>query len=371
MMRLLTALVRVFYTRKTRLMKKTFIWKNILLSILILLCAFGLSLIMQEVFSVRDNITAVFIFAVFLISLVTDGYAYGTISAFLSMLAVNWAFTFPYFSFDFIKIENIVSAVVMIVIALFTSMMVIKVRRMEEIKSVSEQERTRANLLRAVSHDLRTPLTTIYGASSMLLENGDALEKNKQTEILKGIKEDSDWLNRIVENLLSITKINDGKVKIIKTPTVLDELVDSVVARFKKRYPTVNLQISIPDDIVVIPMDALLISQVIVNVLENAVYHAKGMTILHFSVEVKHGVAIFNVKDDGVGIEKERLANLFEGYRGDKDNAYDNRKRNAGIGLSVCATIIKAHGGKIWAENLRDGGALVTFTLEAEINKNE
>lgn len=95
----------------------------------------------------------------------------------------------------------------------------------------------RANLLRAVSHDLRTPLTTIYGSSTTLLENSDAMTEEQKTTIVNGIKEDSEWLVRMVENLLSITRIDSGQVKIIKTPTILDELIDSVILKFKKDIP--------------------------------------------------------------------------------------------------------------------------------------
>lgn len=352
-------------------MKKSSVIKNILLTALVLTCAFGTAILMQNVFGVKQIVAAVFVFAVFIVSFITDKYVYGIVSAFVSVLAVNWAFTFPYFAFSFGMTENIVSAVVMIIIALFTSMLVTKVKYTEELKRENEKERMRANLLRAVSHDLRTPLTTIYGATSMLLDSGDAIDREKQIEILKGIKEDADWLNRIVENLLSVTRISEGKVKIIKTPTVLDELVDSVIVRFKKRYPHVNITVQIPDEIVVIPMDALLISQVLVNILENAVHHAKGMTELRFCVEVDENKAYFSIIDNGCGIEKDRLLNLFDGYGGEKDNSNDNRKRNAGIGLSVCASIIKAHGGFICAENQREGGAKFTFDLEREKGQYE
>ena len=145
----------------------------------------------------------------------------------------------------------------------------------------------------------------------------------------------------------------------------------SVIVRFKKRYPHVNITVQIPDEIVVIPMDALLISQVLVNILENAVHHANGMTELRFCVEVDENKAYFSIIDNGCGIEKDRLLNLFDGYGGEKDNSNDNRKRNAGIGLSVCASIIKAHGGFICAENQREGGAKFTFDLEREKGQYE
>lgn len=317
-------------------------------------------------FKVHEHITAVFIFAVFLISLLTNGYVYGIVAAFISMISVNYAFTFPFFSINFMIPVNMISAIIMIVIAILTSTLTTQIKRHEAMKAEGEKERMRANLLRAVSHDLRTPLTTIYGSAATLLENRDKLEEEQQTKILQGIKEDSEWLVRMVENLLSITRIDSGNVKIIKTPIVLEELIDSVIVKFRKRYPDFDITLDLPEDIVVIPMDAMLIEQVIVNILENAIQHAEGMTELILRVFVLGKQAIFEIKDNGCGISKEKLPYIFSGYYENKEEPSDGQKRNTGIGLSVCKTIIKAHGGDISAENIKGGGAVFRFTLDTE-----
>ena len=192
-----------------------------------------------------------------------------------------------------------------------------------------------------------------------------------KSQILNGIKEDSQWLIRMVENLLSITKIGEGNVKLIKSPTVLDELIDSVILTLKKHYPKQAVEIDIPEEIVLIPMDAILIEQVLVNLLENAIEHATGMTELSLKVFVLGDKAIFEVKDNGCGIAKEKLPTIFQGNYEEKETLYDNHKRNAGIGLSVCATIIKAHGGAINAENRKEGGAKFRFSLDIEELKDE
>ena len=145
--------------------------RNVLITIIILLVAFGVSVLLQDVLTIQEHVTTVFVFAVFLVSLWTDGYWYGIITAFVGMFAVNWAFTFPFFAFNFTIPENLLSAIIMIIVSLLTSMLTTKVKRSEEIKAIGEKEQMRANLLRAVSHDLRTPLTTIYGASSTMIEN--------------------------------------------------------------------------------------------------------------------------------------------------------------------------------------------------------
>lgn len=345
--------------------------KNSLITVISLVCAFGLSLLFQYIFNVQEHITTVFVFAVFLVSLFTDGYLYGVFAAFLGTAAVNYAFTFPYFSLNFTIPVNMISGIVMIAIAVLTSALTTKLKEHEALKAEGEKERMRANLLRAVSHDLRTPLTTIYGSSTTLLDDSQAMTDTQKEQILTGIKEDSQWLIRMVENLLSITRIDDGKVKITKTPTILDELIDSVILKFKKRYPTQKVTLELPEDVVMIPMDAILIEQVIVNILENAVQHARGMTSLTLRVFTLGSSAIFEIADNGCGIDPKRINTLFTGHYSSEYEAADSQKKNAGIGLSVCATIIKAHGGVIKAENMPAGGAVFRFALDAEEIRNE
>ncbi|MBE6879335.1 MAG: PAS domain-containing sensor histidine kinase [Ruminococcaceae bacterium] len=348
-------------------MKSKQIIKDILITVSTLVLCFALCLVIHNLLQIEEHITTIFVFAVFLISLTTNGYVYGIIASVIGTVAVNYAFTFPFFEVNFLIFKNLVSGIVMITISILTSALTTKVRRHEMIKAESEKERMRANLLRAVSHDLRTPLTTIYSSTSALLEEKNLSDEQKEN-MLKGVKEDSEWLVRMVENLLSITKIDSGNVEIIKAPTVLDELIDSVIQKFKKRYPDQNINIDIPDDIVIIPMDSMLIEQVLVNILENAVQHAKGMTELALKVFILGNNAIFEIKDNGCGISHEKLDKIFTGLYNTKPEMVDSQKRNAGIGLSVCATIIKAHGGDIKAENLKSGGAVFRFSLDIEDN---
>ena len=346
--------------------------KNTLLTLLILTVSFLISIPLQNTLDISEHISTLFAFSVFIVSLLTDGYLYGIVSAAVSVLLINYAFTYPYFNIDFSPPENIFSALVMLIISFMTSTLTTKLKKWQALKLESEKEFMRANLLRAVSHDLRTPLTTIYGASSSIAENYEKFDDEQKKKMVADIKEDSEWLIRIIENLLSITRIDSGKVKLIKTPTVLEELIDSVILKFKKRYPSQSVELDIPDELVLIPMDAILIEQVMINILENAVHHAKGLTKLSLRVFIKDHTAVFEISDNGCGIDKDRLESIFSGYNREIDSAADNHKRNAGIGLSVCSTIIKAHGGSISAENIVSGGALFRFTLDiGEDLKNE
>lgn len=345
--------------------------KNIVLTLIILSASFGISVLLLRVLDLSEHITTFFAVAVFFVSLVTDGYLYGAVSAIAGVIIINYAFTYPYFGIDFTVPENIFSAVIMLIISFLASTLTTRVKHWQALKSEGEKERMRANLLRAVSHDLRTPLTTIYGASSSIVDNYDKLNDEQKKQMLRGITEDSQWLICMVENLLSVTRIDSGNVKLIKEDIVLEELIDSSIIKFKKRYPTQTVDVDIPDEIVIVPMDSILIEQVIINILENTVHHAEGFTRIVLKVFVIDKKAIFEISDNGCGIPKDRLETVFTGYNDRQDEPSDTRQRNAGIGLSVCASIIKAHGGTITAENSKKGGAIIRFALDITEDADE
>lgn len=344
---------------------KTFILDGIY-TVITLILLFAINLAIEIIFDTRTLVSMLFVLGVFLISLKTHGYFWGILASLISVLLVNYAFTFPFYAFDLISPECIFSAVVMMIVAVMTGTMTTQLKTQEKIKAESEMERMRANLLRAVSHDLRTPLTSIYGSTSAVIENYDTLSKEQNLKLLGDVQKDSQWLIHMVENLLSVTRIDSSMVNLSKTPVVLEELIDSVLVKFKKRCPEQDIMIEIPDDFVSIPMDPILIEQVLLNLLENAVYHAEGMTELTLRVELKDKKAIFSVIDNGCGILPEVKDKIFNGYISTAATPMDGSRNNMGIGLSVCSTIVKAHGGTIHAENRKEGGAIFYFVLHAE-----
>ena len=344
---------------------KTYL-KDTLFTLFTLIITFFLNLSLQQWFQTRTLIPMIFVLGVFLISWRTQGYFWGIAASLISVLAVNYAFTYPYYAFDLISPECVSSAIVMLIVSIITGTLTTQIKYQEKIKAEIDRERMRANLLRAVSHDLRTPLTSIYGASSTVIENFDSLSAEQQKKLLKNVQEDSQWLIRMVENLLSVTRIDDQKVQVVKTPTVLDELIDAVLIKFRKHFPNQTVDVDIPSDLISIPMDALLIEQVLFNILENAMIHAHGMQTLSMSVTCNNGFARFCICDDGCGIPLDRIHNLFTGYLDRKDAFADGSRNNMGIGLSVCSTIVKAHGSEIFAKNLTPRGAQFYFELEME-----
>lgn len=339
---------------------------DVLFAVLIFSVAFAINMFIKMMFDTDSLVPMIFVLGIFIISLKTNGYVIGIVSSVISAFAVNYAFTIPYFAFDLISPECVFALIVMMTIAIVTSALTTKIKVQKMAYAENEKEKMRANLLRGISHDLRTPLTSICGSTSAIIENYDMLSKEQQIKLLSEIREDSKWLNRMVENLLSVTRIDSKNVQVIKTPTVLEELIDAVILKFHKHCPDQDVKVTIPEDFISIPMDALLIEQVIINILENAVFHAKGMTELSLNVKTKDRLAVFEISDNGCGIPKDRLEHLFSGYLERIDVSADSSRSNMGIGLSVCASIIKAHGSVISAENLKNGGAMFRFTLEME-----
>lgn len=347
------------------MINKKYIAADCLFMMMTLAVVFLVNLFLVRQFDTKTMTPMIFVLGVFLVSWRTQGYFFGIAASLLSVLAVNWAFTYPYWAFDLISPECISSAVVMLIVSTMTGALTTRLKQQEKLKAEAETERMRGNLLRAVSHDLRTPLTSIYGSCSAIIENFDSIPREKQLLLLKDMQADSQWLNRMVENLLSVTRVDADKVRLSKHGVVLEELVDALLVKFHKHYPDKTVQVEIPEDFVSIPMDPVLIEQVLMNLLENAVFHAQGMRNLWLRVEIQNKHAVFSVEDDGCGIPHERMEHLFTGYLNSEAPA-DSARSNMGIGLSVCRTIIKAHGSELKAENRAEGGARFCFALEME-----
>ena len=237
----------------------------------------------------------------------------------------------------------------------------------KEIKLLHQQlaeankEKMRANFLRAISHDLRTPVTSIINLLSDLEENEDYSPEERK-KIIHNIYDDADWLLNMGDNLLSITRMQGTDSKLKTSPELVEEVISESVIRFKKRFPAAQVEISIPDEILLIPMDATLIEQVLMNLLENALVHSQSQKPIKLFVENQPHTVCFHVIDYGIGINPEYLDTIFDGICGSGPSDVRNRM---GVGLSICKTIITAHNGTIIARN-HEHGAEFVFTLPKE-----
>lgn len=341
--------------------------QNTLISVLILGCAIGLSLLFFS--TTQDNnpfTTPLFILAVALIARFTNGYAYGIIASVLSVLCVNYIFTYPFFEFNMTLSGYPLTIASMLIVSVIISALTTQTKRQEKLRYDIEAEKMRANLLRSVSHDLRTPLASIMGASSAMLENADLSEADR-VSLLSEISKDAQWLIRITENILSITRCSGDNVTLRKEEEVLEEIVGSAIVKFKENHPEMSIRVSRPEEILLVPMDAMLIEQVIINLFENVTAHASGADRICVAFRRSGENALISVQDNGRGFSAQSLPHLFDGtlLHGDKNG---NEHRNMGIGLSVCRSILLAHGGDISARNTAEG-ACVDFWLPCEENE--
>lgn len=222
------------------------------------------------------------------------------------------------------------------------------------------QEHYRGNLLRAISHDIRTPLSGIMGSVEMLM---DMTEKDDlRYEIAAGVYQDADWLHSLVENILNLTKLHDGHVNIAKEKEAVEEVIAAAIMVMEKRFPDRNIMVQIPDDLVMVPMDAKLISQVLINLLDNAVKHTPQDKEISVTANLLEDDVEFVVADRGNGIAENDLPNVFQMFYTTRGKSSDSQ-RGMGLGLSICQSIVEAHGGKIYVRNRKNGGAEFIFTL--------
>ncbi len=336
--------------------------RDVFVSTAILIIAYFACNFMFLKFGHRDQVPLVFVLAVLVVSRMTSGYTCGIIASFISVVCVNYVFTYPYFHIDFTLSGYPLTFVTMLAVSIIVSTLTTRVKLQEKIRLETEKEKLRANLLRAVSHDIRTPLTSIGGAASAIIENGDAISDDEKKRLLESIVDESQQLVRTVENLLSVTKIN-GDADIVKNDEIVEEVVSEAVTRFKKYHPGIEISVTIPEVLLFVPMDGLLIEQVLINLMDNAVTHGKTTTIINIEVTSTDNDALFSVADNGIGIDKKRLEEIPNSFSSLEGERTTDSKRNMGIGLSVCASIIKAHGGKFSYSNRPNGGAVFTFKI--------
>lgn len=361
--------------RKKNPMPRTILIKNTLLTLFVLAFATLLAVLFFYFGKNTTSVAIIYILAVVFIAKYTDGYVPGIISSFIGVICVNYIFTYPFMKFNFTIDGYPVTFIGMIVISSIISTMTSHLKQQnkiinerEKLLMEAEKETMRANLLRAISHDLRTPLTGIIGTSSTYLENQENLSSSEKEELVQTIYNDANWLLNMVENLLTITRIRAADTPIHKTSELLEEVVSEAVFRFRKRIPDGQIHVQIPDEFLMIPMDATLIEQVLINLLENAYYHGASDQPILLHVFLEEDNACFEVIDHGNGIPEDKLPSIFDGSPPASNQSGDSYK-GMGIGLTICKTIIIAHGGEIYAANHEDGAKLF-FCLPLKEDKD-
>lgn len=342
-------------------------FRDCIVTVLCLVLASALCAVLHFISDSDTHVPLIFVLAVLMISRFTDGYVLGLFSSVFAVLAVNYIFTYPYFQLDFSLTGYPLTFICFFAVSVTTSALTSRVIAGEKARLMGEREKMRANLLRAISHDLRTPLTSITGSLNAVIENDGLLPAEERVELLSDARKDTEWLINMVENLLSITRMEGGTPNLRKELQAVEEVMSEAAGRFRKQYPDLNVELAVPNEILFAPMDAMLIEQVIINLLINVAIHGKTATKAVLSARKDGACVSISVEDNGEGIKPAVMKHLFDGFgREQTGQLQGDSVRTMGIGLSVCKTIVTAHGGVLTACNRTEGGASFTFTLPAE-----
>ena len=235
----------------------------------------------------------------------------------------------------------------------------------------AQNEQLRANLLRTISHDLRTPLTSISGNASNLLSNAETLDAETRTKICTDIFDDAQWLIGLVENLLSITRIEDGRMNLQISPQLMDEVVEETLRHISRKSKEHIITTTYSDEILLADMDARLIMQVIINLVDNAIKYTQKGSRINISAYAKNSNIVVDVSDDGPGIPEQNKAQVFEMFFTGQNQIADSH-RSLGLGLALCRTILAAHKGTLTLRDNEPHGCIFSFELpKSEVSIHE
>ena len=229
---------------------------------------------------------------------------------------------------------------------------------------MAKNEQLRANLLRSISHDLRTPLTSISGNASNLRSNYDKLDNDTRMQIFTDIYDDSQWLISLVEKLLSVTRIEEGRMNLVLSIQLIDEVIEEALRHINRKSSEHHISVEYKNDLLLAKIDASLIIQVIINIVDNAIKYTPEGSEIKITAQKKENKIFISISDDGDGIPDDIKPKVFEMFYSGANQIADSR-RSLGLGLFLCKAIITAHGGSISLSDNSPSGSIFTFTLPA------
>lgn len=290
------------------------------------------------------------------------GYVASLVTTVLSVAAFDFFFTEPYFSFDVYDRRHVLTFAVMLFVALVISDQTEHLRRSiaatREREVEVENERLRNALLSSVSHDLRTPLAVVKGAATALLEQEETLSPERRREYAQAISDEANRVNRLIRNLLDMTSLEAGALRVRKEWLPLEEVIGVALSRLEDQLGARPVNVRIAPDAALAPFDATLLEHVLVNLVENALKYTPSLSPLEINARrVDAGVEV-EVADAGAGVPPGQEERIFTKFHRASDTAV-----GMGLGLTICRGIVTAHGGRIWCENRPTGGASFRFVL--------
>ncbi len=312
------------------------------------------------------NIAMVYLLAVVIVALRFSRGA-AIFSAAGSVAAFDFMFVPPEGAFTIHDAQYLLTFAIMLVVALVISNLMARSSRENAERTAlaveAETERVRSTLLASISHDLRTPLAVMAGASSSLAERGDLMTTEERSALARSIYGQARDMSEQVDKVLQMTRFEMGAIALSRDWSSVSEIVGSVLARLKARLSSHQLVVDIAPDLPLVRVDATLIEQVLVNLLENAARHTPANTLVHVRGLLKDAQVVVSVEDFGPGLEDRDIERVFDKfYR----RAEEGPVAGVGLGLAICRAIVSLHGGRIWAEQIPGGGTAFRFAIPTE-----
>src|SRR5687768_14382284 len=304
------------------------------------------------------NVALVYLLAVVLVAL---RWPRGPVIAVavLNVVAFNFFFVPPRGTFHVDDPQYLLTFAMMLGVGLIVSGLTDRVRARAKAQAAlaieAETERIRAALLSSISHDLRTPLAVITGASSSLAERGEQLTAPERTALAQSIFQQARDMSELVTKVLQMTRLESGSIRLERDWGSLGEIAGSVLRRLREPLASHMVMVDLPDDLPLVRMDAGLVEQVLANLLENAARHTPPRTLIRLRAQASAGEMVVSVEDFGPGLPEGDLERIFKKFH-----------RGAGLGLAICRAIVELHKGRIWAERLPGVGTAFRFTLPLE-----
>ena len=345
------------------------IFENSLKCIASLVVTTLLGLLFQKLGFTEANIITLYILYAQVISVITTSWICSLVSSIASVFIFNFLFTEPRYTFLAYDQGYPLTFLVMFIASLLTGTLALQnkknAREKEQAALLAKNEQLRANLLRSISHDLRTPLTSISGNASNLLSNGACFDEATKQQLYSDIYDDSMWLISLVENLLAVTRIEDGKMSLRPSTQLIDEIINESLHHVDRHSSEHHITFQSDDELLLAKVDAKLIMQVIINLVDNAIKQTQKDSNIIIKTAKEDGFIKISISDDGPGISDKDKPHVFDTFYTCSSSIADSR-RSLGLGLSLCRSIITAHGGEIHLSDNIPHGSVFTFTLPAK-----
>lgn len=317
----------------------------------------------------ESNIVTVYILGVLMISAQTTKMRYCFISAVLAILLFNWLYAEPRFTLFYYDPRHTVTMVLLLIMSMLVAFISQQIRRRTAEQAAlavkAESELLRLNLLRSLGHDLRTPLTSISGDAEILLTRGDVLRQDSKEELYHNIYDNAEWLTTMVENVLYVTRFENGTMEIDRQPIVLSDLISESLQYISKKKQEHIILLDPTEDILLVNVDPNMIVQMLVNLINNAIKHTQVGSTIWITERQEENWAVVEVADNGPGIaNQEAIFNIF--YSTASTELQPDEKRGMGLGLPLSKSIIEMHDGELYYKKNIPHGAIFGFQLPVE-----